>query len=148
MKTRLAVSGLIIFMSLCSLAYAFDGSRGRGPGYKAAQSELLAKLPAEKEMLFHQTMREAREKGAELGSQIKALREEIREILTADTFDEDLFRKKTSSLETLQMKKHGTMEEALVILAKQFTPDERKILVQLFPGKTGHGRHVPGRKGQ
>lgn len=144
MKTRLTLSALIILVSVCSLAYAFDGSRGRGPGYRALKSELLAKLPAEKEMLFHQTMREAREKGAALRSQIKALRQDIREILTADTFDEDLFRKKTSSLEALQMKRHATIQEAIVTLAKQFTADERKILVQLFPGKMGPGRHARG----
>lgn len=147
MKTRMAVLGLIIVMSVCSLAYAFNGGRGRGPGNKASLYGLLVQLPAEKEVLFHQTMREAREKGSEIRTQIKALREEIKEILTAeDQFDEDLFRAKTRSLEALQMKRHATMEEAVVMLAKQFTADERKILVQLLPGKLGHGRHSPGRR--
>jgi uncharacterized membrane protein len=146
MKTKMAVLALIIVMSVCSLAYAFDGGRGRGPAKKGFQYELLAQLPAEKEMLFHQTMRDVRENGSELRSQIKALREDIREIMTADQFDEKLFREKTSQLEALQMKKHATMEEATVILAKQFTADERKILVRLLPGKTGYGRHARGRR--
>jgi len=148
MKTRMTVLGLIIVMSVCSLAYAFDGGRGRGPGNKASLYGLLVQLPAEKEMLFHQTMRESRENGSEIRTQIKALREDIKGILTADQFDEDLFRAKTRSLEALQMKRHATMEEAIVMLAKQFTADERKILVQLLPGKLGHGRHSPGRRDQ
>lgn len=146
MKTRMTVLGLIIVMSVCSLAYAFDGGRGRGPGDKASLYGMLVQLPSEKEMLFHQTMREARAKGFEIRTQIKALREDIKEILTADQFDEDLFRAETRSLEALQMKRHATMEEAIVMLAKQFTADERKILVQLLPGKLGHGRHAPGRR--
>jgi uncharacterized membrane protein len=146
MKTRMSVLGLIIVMSVCSLAYAFDGGRGRGRGNKASLYGLLVQLPAEKEMLFHQTMREAREKGWEIRAQIKALREDIKEILTADQFDEDLFRANTRSLEALQMKRHETMEAAIVMLAKQFTADERKILVQLLPGKLDHSRHSSGRR--
>lgn len=146
MKTKMAVFGLIIVMSVCSLAYAFNGDRRRGPGKKAFRYELLGQLPAEKEMLYHKTMREVRENGSDLRSQIKALREDIREIMTADQFDEKHFREKTSQLEALQMKKHATMQEAIVILAKQFTADERKVLVQLLPGKTGHGGHTRGRK--
>ncbi len=146
MKTKMAVFGLIIVMSVCSLAYAFDGDRRRGPGKKALRYELFGQLPVEKEMLYHQTMREVRENGSDLHSQIKTLHKNIREIIAADQFDEKLFREKTSQLEALQMKKHATMHEAIVILAKQFTADERKVLVQLLPGKSDHGGHMRGRK--
>ena len=81
-------------------------------------------------------------------SQTKQLRREIKEILTADQFDEDLFREKTSSLEALHQEKHAAMQEAIVTLAKQFTAEEREILVQLLPGKRGHGRRAPGQKNQ
>jgi len=89
-------------------------------------------------------MRGAREKGSELRTQIKGLREEIKEIVAAEQFDEDLFREKANRLEALQMKKHATMDEAIVVLAKQFTGDERKILVQLLPGKMARGCYAPG----
>jgi hypothetical protein len=40
------------------------------------------------------------------------------------------------------------MEEAIVVLAKQFTADERKILVELLPGKMSRGRHAPRPRNQ
>ena len=148
MKRSMAVSALIIVISMWSVAYASDATRRRGPSDRGSRHELLAQLPADKEILFHKTMREAREKASEIRSQIKELREDVKVILTADQFDEDLFRKRTSSLETLHSKMHATMEEAVVILAKQFTADERKILVQLLPRKLGHGRRSPERRHQ
>ena len=102
MKTKMAVFGLIVVMSVCSLAYAFDADRRRGPGKKAFRYELLGQLPAEKEMLFHQTMREERENSSALRNQIKALREDIQEIITADRFDEKLFREKTCPYQKLR----------------------------------------------
>jgi len=145
MKTRMAVSALIIVMSLCSLAFASDGRRGRGSADRVSQDELLAQLPAEKETLYHQTMREVRKQGFEMRAQVKQLREEIKNIVAADQFDEELFRAKTKSLEELQMKRRASMDEAIATLARQFTADERQILVQLLPGKSGHGRRLPER---
>jgi uncharacterized membrane protein len=146
MKTRMAVSALIIVMSLCSLAFASDGCRGRGSADRGSQDELLAQLPAEKETLYHQTMREVRNQGFETRAQVKQLREEIKNVVAADQFDEEVFRAKTKSLEELQMKRRAAMDEAIATLAKQFTADERQILVQLLPGKSGHGRR-PAQRG-
>jgi Spy/CpxP family protein refolding chaperone len=128
------------------MAYAFDGVGGRRSVDKLSKQKLLPQLPAEKEMLFYQTTREAREKNSAMRSQTKQLRREIKEILTADQFDEDLFREKTSSLEALHQEKHKAMQEAIITLAKQFTAEEREILVQLLPGKRGHGRRAPGQR--
>jgi uncharacterized membrane protein len=144
MKRRMAVSALIIVMSMCTVAYAFDGTKRRGAGDRSSRQELLSQLPADKEMLFHQTMREAREKGAAIREQIRTLREEIKNILVADQFDEALFRGKKKSLEALLSQMHANREEAVVTLAKQFTADERKILAELLPPKAG--RHLHSRE--
>jgi uncharacterized membrane protein len=146
MKRVKAVSALIILICMWSVAYASDGAGRRRSGDGCSPQKLLAQLPADKEMLFHQTMREAREKASEIRTQIRELREEIKDILTADQFVEDLFREKTNSLETLHTKIRATMEEAVVMLAKQFTADERKILAELLPPKPGHHRHSPERR--
>lgn len=148
MKKAMSVMVLITVMSVCSLAFAFDGGRGKRSCNKAQKFELLSQLPAEKETLFHETMREARQKRSELHVQIKGLRDEIKEIITAEQFDEDLFREKSDHLEALQVKKHATMEEAIVALAKQFTADERKILAEMIPGKMAGGRYAPGPRNQ
>lgn len=141
MKRRMAVSALIIVMSMCTVAYASDGTKRRGACDRSSRQEPLSQLPADKEMLFHQTMREARGKASEIRTQIKTLREEIKNILTADQFEEALFREKTNRLEALRSQMRATREEAIVILAKQFTADERKILAELLPSKPGRHRH-------
>jgi uncharacterized membrane protein len=148
MKTKMMVWTVAILMLVCSSAYAFDSDRGPGSHRKASRQALLSQLSSEKEMLFHQTMRGVREKGTELRTQIKEHREALKTILTADTFDEELFRKKSERLETLHSQLHANREEAIVNLAKQFTADERAILVQLLPGKKGHGRRMSSHRGQ
>jgi uncharacterized membrane protein len=144
MKKRMAVSTLIIVMSMCTVAYASDGKNRWGADDRSSRQELLSQLPADKEMLFHQTMREARQKASAIRTQMKTLRAEIKDILTADQFNEGLFREKTNTLETLRSKMRATMEEAVVTLAKQFTADERKILAELLPPKPG--RHLDSRE--
>jgi len=141
MKRRMAVSALIIVMSMCTVAYASDGTKRRGACDRSPRQELLSQLPADKEMLFHQTMREVRGKASGIRGQIKAVREEIKNILTADQFDETLFREKANSMEALCSQIRATREEAVVMLAKQFTADERKILAELLPSKPGRHRH-------
>jgi uncharacterized membrane protein len=141
MKRRMAVSTLIIAISMCTVAYASDGTKRWGADDRSPRQELLSQLPADKEMLFHQTMREARQKASAMRTQIKTLRAEIKDVLTADQFDEALFREKTNSLETLRSKMRATMEEAVVTLAKQFSADERKILAELLPPKAGRRPH-------
>lgn len=140
MKRTMAVSALVMVMSLCTLAQAADETRRRGARDRASRQELLSQLPTDKEMLFHQTMREARAKGAAIREQIRTLREEIKNILVADQFDEALFRGKKKSLEALLSQMHANREEAIVTLAKQFTADERKILAELLPFKPGRHR--------
>jgi len=137
----MAVSALIIVMSMCTVAYASDGTKRRGACDRSPRQELLSQLPADKEMLFHQTMREVRGKASGIRGQIKAVREEIKNILTADQFDETLFREKANSMEALCSQIRATREEAVVMLAKQFTADERKILAELLPSKPGRHRH-------
>ena len=89
-------------------------------------------------------MRGVRKKGSEIRIQIKELRAELKEIITADQFEEELFREKVKALETLRSEMHATMVESVVSVAKQFTANEREILVELIPPRAGHGPHSPG----
>jgi len=138
MKKRLAVLVLIVAMSLCSMVYAYDG---KGRGDRPPRQILLNQLPVEKEMLFHKTMREVREKTANIREQIKELKTEINDILTAPEFNEALFLEKTKRVQELHKMIRAATDEAIVKLAKQFTQGERKILAKLIPQKNRyHGR--------
>lgn len=141
MKRNVAALVLILGMLVSSMSYAFDGTYSKGRADRGSRHELLSQLPEEKEMLFHQTMREAGEKTADIREQIRELRAEIREVLTASAFDETLFLEKSLRVHELHSEKRAVLDAAIVTLAKQFTPDERKILAELFPMKQGrHGR--------
>lgn len=143
MQRKMAVLVLVIVISIWSVAYASDGTgrRGWGWGDRPSPGELLAQLPADKEMLFHQTMREAREKASAMRAQVKEYRKEIKETLTADQFKKNLFREKMNSLKTLYSKMRATREDAIVKLAKDFTAKERQILAKLMSRIGGHHRH-------
>ena len=144
MKKKVVVSALIMAVSMWSVAYAYNAVGPMGCcGKGSLRQDLLAQLPAEKETLFHRTMREAREKGSEIREQMKIVRQEIEEIIVAEPFEEDLFREKTRDMHNLQKRMHSITEDAVATLATQFTADERKVLIKLLPDGMGyHGRHA------
>jgi len=138
MQKTLVVLVLMVAISFCSIGYAYDG---KGSGMRQPRHDLLSQLPADKEMLFHQTMREVREKTVGIRQQIKELKTEIKNILTAPEFDDDLFLEKIKNIQKLHIMMKEARNEAIVKLAKQFTQEEREILAELFPQKhRPHGR--------
>jgi uncharacterized membrane protein len=128
MKKMLAVLALMAVISLCSIAQAFDG---RPP------NEILGQLSADKELLFHQTMRGVWEATTNIRDQIKGLEAEIKGVLTASEFNEALFLEKTRSLQELQKTVREAMDEAIAKLAGQFTAEERAILAELISRRPG-----------
>lgn len=138
MQKTLVILVLMVAMSFCSMGYAYDG---KGRGIRQPRHDLLSQLPADKEMLFHQTMREVREKTVSIRQQIKELKAEIKNILTAPEFDDALFLEKIKSVQELHIMMKKARNEAIVRLAKQFTQEEREILAELIPQKhRPHGR--------
>lgn len=136
----LAVGIMVLSSTLvCAAEDTFCPQRHHGP----CSQELLGRLPAEKEMLFHQTMRQVRESTEGLRAQMRTLREEIKTVLTAETFNEGAFREKTTAMQALHAQMQQAMHNAVATLAKQFTAEEREILAQLIPGMCG----IPGGRG-
>lgn len=140
MKKSLLVSAMVIVViSLCSMGYAFEG---KGRGDRSPKHDHLSQLPADKAVLFRQTMKEAREKTAENREQMKNLKKELRDVLTAPTFDEAMFLEKMNILQILRQKERQTVVEGFAQVAQQFTQEERKILAEIIPFKLRHhGRH-------
>jgi uncharacterized membrane protein len=102
---------------------------------------MLSQLPADKQTLFHQTMRQAWEKTKDLRDQSKNLEVEINGILTAPEFNEALFLEKSQTLHELHKTMAAAMDKAFAEVAKQCSPEERAILAQVSPGRRGqHGR--------
>jgi uncharacterized membrane protein len=148
MNKKVAIFALILGMFFYSMAYAYDGRswqggdpQGHGRKHGPHRLELLTELPEEKAVLFLRTIREVRENTQGIREQIRELRSEIKDILTAPEFNDALFLQKTGQIHELRGQKHTIMDEAIVKLAKQFTAEERKVLAELMPRKPGrHGR--------
>jgi uncharacterized membrane protein len=152
MKKQPSIVMLAVGIMILSSLVVFAADENFPPGGHGGRCapDLLAQLPAEKEMLFHQTMRQVRESTADTRTRMRALHEEVNTILTAETFNEPLFREKTTAMQGLHAQMQQAMNNAVVTLAKQFTPAEREILAKLIPGmRGGHcGRGAHAKKGR
>jgi uncharacterized membrane protein len=142
MKKVLAVSALTLGLFMGSTAFADTAESGDRCEYKSsgARYKLLEQLPAEKEMLFQRTMREAREQKAGIREQMVKAREEARAVLLAPEFNEALFKEKTARVYGLIEREHQVMGDAIATLAKQYTPDERKLLAEVLAKSDSHRR--------
>jgi uncharacterized membrane protein len=127
MKKMFIVLVLMVAIS-CSTVQSFDGPQS----YKR-----MPRLPPDKERLFHQTMREVQEATTSIHEQIKGVEAEIRGILIAPEFNEILFLERTRRLQDLHKMESETMDMAVAKLARQFTAEERKILVEMISCKPG-----------
>lgn len=126
MTKILTVWVLMVVISLCPMVQAFDGP----PWHKR-----MPQLPPDKEMLFHQTMREVRETTTSIHEQIKGAEAEIRGVLIAPEFNEVLFLERTRRLQDLHKMESEAMDKAVAKLARQFTAEERKILAEMISCK-------------
>ena len=142
MKKMLAVLVLISVISISSLGYTYDGKRS---GTEHPRHSLLNQLPQEKKMLFHQTMLEAREITVNIRQQIKELKAEIKNILTAPEFNDALFLEKVQNVQELYIMMKQARNDAIVKLAKEFTQEERRILAALVSEKHRHRGRWAGR---
>jgi uncharacterized membrane protein len=142
MNMGLAVSALVLGLSMWSPAYAETAHEGDRCESKSsgARHKLLEQLPAEKEVLFQRTMREARDRMAGVREEIVKAREDARIVLLAPEFHEALFKEKTARVHDLLEKEHQVMRDAIATLAKQYTPEERKLLAEVLDASKPHRR--------
>ncbi|MBN2333318.1 MAG: periplasmic heavy metal sensor [Deltaproteobacteria bacterium] len=147
--SKISSSLFVILMLIVGLgvgsSYAMKGTGRPSCDVRAdGKQHLLQQMPAEKEMLYHQVMRDAREKSLPLREQIEAQRQEMKEIMIAVQFDEVRWQTAAAKVRALHQQQHEIMQEAVVSLARQFTAEERQILVQLcehrFQGFAGGHR--------
>ncbi|MBN2233171.1 MAG: periplasmic heavy metal sensor [Deltaproteobacteria bacterium] len=114
-----------------------------GPGdHRPEQSRrlLLQQLPADKEMLFHQTMRDARDRAAALNGEIAAQRLALKAIMAAETFAEEQWQDAADTMQELHRQRHAIMQDAVLTLARSFTAAEREILAEVLERRFGGGR--------
>jgi uncharacterized membrane protein len=128
MKKMVTLLVVMLVISVCPIVQAFDGRPPHGS---------LGNLPADKEMLFHQTMRGVRDHTKAIHEQIKVLEAGKKDALTAAEFSAPLFLQKTRALEALHRMVREAMDQAMADLASQYTAEERAILADLISRKPG-----------
>jgi len=89
---------------------------------------LAAKLPPKKYRLFTEVMGGARSECKQIRKQIKATRAQTLGILTAPEFDEQSFQREVERLRDLRGQVSDRMAGATLQLARQFNPEERRLL--------------------
>jgi uncharacterized membrane protein len=89
---------------------------------------LAAKLPPEKYRLFTEVMGGARSECKQIRKRIQETREQTLGILTAPEFDEQSFQREVEKLRQLRGQVADRMAGATLELAKQFDPEERRLL--------------------
>jgi uncharacterized membrane protein len=100
---------------------------GRRPPFKHDRA-LAAKLSPEKFKLFTEVMGGARSECKQIRKQIRETREQTLDILTAPEFDEQSFQREVDKLHELRNRVADRVADAALELAKQFGPEERKLL--------------------
>jgi uncharacterized membrane protein len=96
--------------------------------FKPDDRALAAKLSPEKYKLFTEVMGGARSECKQLRKQIRESREHALGILTAPEFDEASFQREVDALHELRGRVADRLAGATLELAKQFDPEERKLL--------------------
>ena len=100
---------------------------GRWPAFRQDRA-LAEKLSPEKYRLFTEVMGGARSECKQIRRQIKETRAQTLGILTAQEFDEQSFQREVDRLRELRGQVSDRMAGATLHLARQFGPEERRLL--------------------
>jgi uncharacterized membrane protein len=119
--------GLNVLLTGVLIGNAFHRA-GWQPGFKQNDRMLASKLSPEKYRLFTEVMGGARSECKQIRKQIRESREHALVILTAPEFDEQSFQREVETLHDLRGRVADRLAGATLELAKQFDPEERKLL--------------------
>ncbi|MFZ5875572.1 MAG: periplasmic heavy metal sensor [Nitrospirota bacterium] len=123
----LVVVSVVLNVLLAGVIIGHMTQMGRWAPFKDDRA-LATKLPPEKFKLFTEVMGGARSECKQIRKQIRETRAQTLSILTASEFDEQSFQREVDKLHELRGRVAGRVAEATVVLARQFTPEERQLL--------------------
>ena len=123
----------IIVLSLAAnvllLGYVLGcGIMPRRPHMPMMDEVAGSKLPPAKKAMMESKMQEFHEKNKDRFDTIRAKREEISNILTAQNFDVDAFKAKSRELDSLFSDSKKMMVDEMANMAQTMSQEERKVL--------------------
>lgn len=106
-------------------------------GYDKHQSfsEFADKLPPEKRDMVMKRMDEVRKEKGEIKDQIEQVKKELRDIIAAPQFDEQLYDRKVNEMHELYRSKAKKIASVIKEMAKTFTPEEREMLTEFLENR-------------
>lgn len=106
------------------------------PPHRAIFEEVAnSNLTPEKKALIQNKMREFQAQNKERFGDIRAKRDEIKQILTAETFDVNAFKTKSKELDDLFTRSKKIMIDDIAEMAQTMSQEERKALAGLMRRK-------------
>lgn len=142
MKQFLATTALVLSLAAAP-AFAETKGADRHAEGKARVEAAIAKLPADKAALVKTYFETQKTNGKASFEQTRALRKEMREMLTAPQFDKEAYLAKSRQVQELQAKSQSDRAQALADVASKLNQQERAALMDAMkPHKGGHrGKH-------
>jgi uncharacterized membrane protein len=123
----LVVASVVLNVLLAGVIIGHMTQMGRWSGFRQDRA-LAAKLPPEKYKRFTEVMGGARSECKQIRKQIRETREQTLGILMASEFDEPSFQREVAKLRDLRGQVSERMADATLQLAREFDPEERKLL--------------------
>ncbi len=106
---------------------------------------LIAKLPKEKQEIFNKTMQKNRDDNKANYEKLHSLHKEKNDLMLAPEFDKNAYTAKTAEALAIENAINTSRNEAIALIAVQFTADERKILAKAASGRNYMGmKHKEG----
>lgn len=145
MKKILATTAILSTLMLGSVAIAGDHEQCKYKHKGEHVKEMLADLPAEKAELIKSFMQEMKEGRKEKWAAMKANRDEMRNLLTAEDFDKGAFISKALEIDALHSKAKLKMSEKVADLAGKLSLEEREVLAKVIERKMKHRHQKHGK---
>lgn len=147
MKKILATTLLVSMVGFGGMASAEShGDRHERKGPPPLMERTLEKLPDDKAALVRNFLQEMREGHKEKWQEMKQDREEMRALLTAETFDKEAFLRRAKETHKAKEKAKWQHHEKMAELASKLNAEERRILADAMSERMKH-RH-PREKGE
>lgn len=138
-KATLATAILMAGVALAPLSASAETAKPAAPAAKAAPAPAAAATPAKPETAvkrvtsdkmkaYNDAMAAAKNKNAASHEQMKKLRNQLKTIIAAPSFDKAAFTAKSAEIDALMMQMRKTMTDAMASALGQLSPEERQVV--------------------
>ena len=140
--------GILVFLILVNLATigSFFYFQAKKPDFKDGKSRYFSELPMEKKQLIKDSFFQFKESSKELIDAIRQNERKLYELLIADEVDTTAIYNTLNEINRLNEQKAKKGIERLLLLKKELTPEEQRIVFRIILREKGQFRKSAGGK--